>query len=71
MTRTLIVMMTRTTILVKVGQVSLNSDAEDLIPNLSFWVYFAVFAKFNMNLTTRLVCHLVVAALKKSKQADN
>ena len=58
MTRTLIVMMTRTRILVKVGQVSLNSDAEDLIPNLSFWVYFAVFAKFNMNLTTCPVCHL-------------
>ena len=58
MTRTLIVMMTRTRILVKVGQVSLNSDAEELIPNLSFWVYFAVFAKFNMNLTTPPVCHL-------------
>ena len=58
MTRTLIVMMTRTRLLVKVGQVSLNSDVEELIPNLAFWVYFAVFAKFNMNLTTRPVCHL-------------
>ena len=45
MTRTLIVMMTRTTILVKVGQVSLNSDVEELIPNSSSWVYFAVFCK--------------------------